>query len=47
MVRGDWDGDGDLNLAVGDHSPNQVWENNGASLSLALESTGDKKTHAV
>ena len=36
VAWGDWDNDGDLDLAVGNHNaPNQVYENNGETLTLA------------
>jgi len=36
VAWGDWDNDGDLDLAVGNHNaPNQVYENDGETLTLA------------
>jgi hypothetical protein len=41
VAWGDWDRDGDLDLAVGNSGANQVYENVGGNLSLAWESTDD------
>jgi hypothetical protein len=48
VVWGDWDGDGDLDLAVGGYvSPNRVYENDGESLVLAWSSQEADRTTAV
>ena len=33
VAWGDWDGDGDLDLAVGNASPDRLYDNTGAGLS--------------
>ena len=43
MAWGDWDGDGDLDLAAGA----RVYENEGGSLNLAWESTARGSTNSV
>jgi hypothetical protein len=48
VAWGDWDGDGDLDLAVGNEAQaNQVYTNDGGTLALAWESAEAAYTHSV
>ena len=49
VAWGDWDGDGDLDLAEANYgvSLNNVYENTGGGLSLAWQSTESEDTLAV
>jgi uncharacterized repeat protein (TIGR01451 family) len=48
LAWGDWDNDGDLDLAVGNNiSPNRVYENEGGNLALAWSSTEEENTLSV
>jgi hypothetical protein len=49
VAWGDWDGDGDLDVAVGTDSaqPNRVYENDGGALALAWSSTETDDTRSV
>jgi len=50
VAWGDWDGDGNLDLAAGNggaKNPNRVYENTGGALSLAWTSADTDKTYSV